>query len=194
MGNMDRHHYETFKSFGNDTFPVHLDHGRAFGRASHDELSILAPLYQCCMIRSSTVSMLLSYHTGPRPLSDALRRSLSEDPVSPVLLEPHLQAVDKSVSPLQQIPAGLSLPGTQATQTCSQISLWMMDTTFPEPGILLMSSILTSHQLLDTCRPPLWGRAPWEPEGKTPLKPALGILNCDCQRAPAGLPRARWRR
>ena len=62
MGNMDRHHYDTFKSFGihssiilnpynypdagNDTFPVHLDHGRAFGRASHDELSILAPLYQ----------------------------------------------------------------------------------------------------------------------------------------------------
>ena len=26
------------------------------------------------MIRSSTVAMLLSYHTGPRPLSDALRR------------------------------------------------------------------------------------------------------------------------
>ena len=31
-------------------------------------------LLQCCMIRSSTVAMLLSYHTGPRPLSDALRR------------------------------------------------------------------------------------------------------------------------
>ena len=26
------------------------------------------------MIRSSTVATLLSYHTGPRPLSDALRR------------------------------------------------------------------------------------------------------------------------
>merc|ERR1712223_1014349 len=98
MGNMDRHHYETFKSFGNDTFPVHLDHGRAFGRASHDELSILAPLYQCCMIRSSTVAMLFSYHTGPKPLSDALRRSLLEDPVSPVLLEPHLEAVDRRVA------------------------------------------------------------------------------------------------
>ena len=46
MGNMDRHHYETFKLFGNDTFPVHLDHGRAFGKANHDEMSILAPLYQ----------------------------------------------------------------------------------------------------------------------------------------------------
>ena len=46
MGNMDRHHYETFKLFDNDTFPIHLDHGRAFGRSGHDEMSILAPLYQ----------------------------------------------------------------------------------------------------------------------------------------------------
>ena len=28
-GNMDRHHYETFEAFGNFTFPIHLDHGRA---------------------------------------------------------------------------------------------------------------------------------------------------------------------
>lgn len=98
MGNMDRHHYETFKSFGNDTFPVHLDHGRAFGRASHDELSILAPLYQCCMVRGSTLVTLLSFHTGPRTLAAAMRRSLAEDPVSPVLLEPHLAALDRRVA------------------------------------------------------------------------------------------------
>ena len=46
MGNMDRHHYETFKSFGNKSYPIHLDHGRGFGKANHDEMSILAPLYQ----------------------------------------------------------------------------------------------------------------------------------------------------
>lgn len=28
-GNLDRHHYETFKDFGNDTFLLHLDNGRA---------------------------------------------------------------------------------------------------------------------------------------------------------------------
>ncbi|XP_023225249.1 extracellular serine/threonine protein CG31145-like isoform X2 [Centruroides sculpturatus] len=28
IGNMDRHHYETFKIFGNNTFTLHLDHGR----------------------------------------------------------------------------------------------------------------------------------------------------------------------
>ncbi|XP_060757719.1 extracellular serine/threonine protein kinase FAM20C isoform X2 [Neoarius graeffei] len=48
MGNMDRHHYETFEKFGNDTFIIHLDNGRAFGKHSHDEMSILVPLSQCC--------------------------------------------------------------------------------------------------------------------------------------------------
>ncbi|KAG7219231.1 hypothetical protein CRUP_013010, partial [Coryphaenoides rupestris] len=27
--NMDRHHYETFEKFGNQTFLLHLDNGRA---------------------------------------------------------------------------------------------------------------------------------------------------------------------
>jgi len=29
-GNMDRHHYETLKDFGNDTFHLHLDNGRGY--------------------------------------------------------------------------------------------------------------------------------------------------------------------
>jgi len=103
MGNMDRHHYETFKLFGNDTFPVHLDHGRAFGRSGHDEMSILAPLYQCCVIRQSTISMLLSYHSGPVSLSAALNRSLSSDPISPVLTSQHLEAVDRRVGLVLQV-------------------------------------------------------------------------------------------
>jgi len=103
MGNMDRHHYETFKLFGNDTFPVHLDHGRAFGRSSHDEMSILAPLYQCCVIRQTTVSMLLSYHTGPTSLGAALNKSLSSDPINPVLTNQHLDAVDRRVGLVLQV-------------------------------------------------------------------------------------------
>ena len=113
MGNMDRHHYETFKLFGNDTFPIHLDHGRAFGRSGHDELSILAPLYQvtslslhslviilclqCCLVRSSTVEMLLSYHTGPS-LSSTLSNSMAADPISPVLEDKHLLALDRRLA------------------------------------------------------------------------------------------------
>ena len=113
MGNMDRHHYETFKLFGNDTFPIHLDHGRAFGKSGHDEISILAPLYQvclldimsvystiiycpqCCMIRASTVATLLSLQTGPSPLSSVLASSLTSDPISPVLPAKHLLALDR---------------------------------------------------------------------------------------------------
>lgn len=95
-GNMDRHHYETFKMFGNETFTLHLDHGRAFGKAFHDELSILAPLLQCCLVRHTTLAMLLKFHNGV-PLSKVLRESLKLDPVNPILWEPHLLALDRRV-------------------------------------------------------------------------------------------------
>ena len=56
MGNMDRHHYETFKLFKNNSgYTLHLDNGRGFGKTMHDEHSILAPIYHCCMIRFSTL-------------------------------------------------------------------------------------------------------------------------------------------
>ncbi|XP_020808467.1 extracellular serine/threonine protein CG31145 isoform X2 [Drosophila serrata] len=94
-GNMDRHHYETFKVYGNETFPLHLDHGRGFGRPYHDELSILAPVLQCCLIRKSTLVKLLEFHNGPKTLSQLMSESLSQDPVSPVLWQPHLEALDR---------------------------------------------------------------------------------------------------
>ncbi|PBC28349.1 Dentin matrix protein [Apis cerana cerana] len=102
MGNMDRHHYETFKIFGNNTFPLHLDHGRGFGRPFHDEISILAPILQCCMIRQTTLSTLLKFHNGPVSLSEALRKSMAKDPVAPVLWEPHLTALDRRVRVILQ--------------------------------------------------------------------------------------------
>lgn len=95
IGNMDRHHYETFKIFGNNTFTLHLDHGRGFGKPYHDEMSILAPIYQCCIIRQSTLKRLLELYLGPERLSDLLRTSLKNDPVDPVLTEPHLLALDR---------------------------------------------------------------------------------------------------
>ncbi|GBP71423.1 hypothetical protein EVAR_88581_1 [Eumeta japonica] len=95
-GNMDRHHYETFKMFGNETFTLHLDQGRAFGKAYHDELSILAPLLQCCLIRHTTLEVLLKFHNGT-PLSSVVRESMKSDPVNPVLWEPHLIALDRRI-------------------------------------------------------------------------------------------------
>jgi len=73
-GNMDRHHYETFRIFGNDTFTLHLDHGRGFGKPFHDETSILAPLLQCCMIRQTTLNTLLRYAPSFRSASYRFRR------------------------------------------------------------------------------------------------------------------------
>ncbi|XP_055705963.1 extracellular serine/threonine protein CG31145 isoform X1 [Phlebotomus papatasi] len=101
MGNMDRHHYETFKIFGNDTFPLHLDHGRGFGKPFHDELTILAPVLQCCLIRASTLETLLRFHNGKR-LSESMRDSMAKDPIAPVLWEPHLEALDRRVGIILQ--------------------------------------------------------------------------------------------
>ncbi|XP_037787764.1 extracellular serine/threonine protein CG31145-like [Penaeus monodon] len=102
IGNMDRHHYETFKVFGNRTAPIHLDNGRGFGKPFHDEVSILAPLYQCCQIRHSTLSTLLRFHSGPMRLSEAMRVSMSVDAAAPVLWEPHLVALDRRLSIILQ--------------------------------------------------------------------------------------------
>ncbi|XP_072759050.1 uncharacterized protein [Anoplolepis gracilipes] len=101
-GNMDRHHYETFRIFGNDSFTLHLDHGRGFGKPFHDETSILAPLLQCCMIRQTTLSTLLRFHNGPTRLSVAIRQSMARDPVAPVLWEPHLNALDRRIGIILQ--------------------------------------------------------------------------------------------
>nr|XP_057905679.1 extracellular serine/threonine protein kinase FAM20C-like [Doryrhamphus excisus] len=106
MSNMDRHHYETFEKFGNDTFLLHLDNGRAFGRHSQDEISILAPLQQCCRIRRSTLLRLRLLSLPDFRLSDVMRESLGQDPlaaVAPLLAEPHLNALDRRLGTVLQV-------------------------------------------------------------------------------------------
>ncbi|KAM7372278.1 hypothetical protein PAMP_009457 [Pampus punctatissimus] len=86
MSNMDRHHYETFEKFGNETFLLHLDNGRA--------------------IRRST---LLRLHLLSLPgfrLSDVMQESLAEDPladVAPLLSELHLSALDRRLATVLQV-------------------------------------------------------------------------------------------
>ena len=46
------------KNFGNKSFPIHLDHGRGFGKARHDEMSILAPLYQVIKKKKWTILLI----------------------------------------------------------------------------------------------------------------------------------------
>ncbi|KAM9474177.1 extracellular serine/threonine protein kinase FAM20C-like isoform 2-T2 [Salvelinus alpinus] len=105
MSNMDRHHYETFEKFGNDTFLLHLDNGRAFGRHSVDEPSILVPLQQCCRIRRSTLMRLRLLSLPGFRLSDVMRESLSQDPlesVAPLLSVQHLSVLDRRLKTILQ--------------------------------------------------------------------------------------------
>ncbi|KAI5097354.1 extracellular serine/threonine protein kinase FAM20C [Silurus meridionalis] len=95
MGNMDRHHYETFEKFGNETFIIHLDNGRGFGKHSHEEMSILVPLSQCCRVRRSTYLRLQLLAKEEYQLSLLMEESLLRDRLSPILIRPHLQALDR---------------------------------------------------------------------------------------------------
>ncbi|XP_074827990.1 pseudokinase FAM20A isoform X2 [Natator depressus] len=122
IGNMDRHHYEMFTKFGDEGFLIHLDNARglglsshscvsralgvaavhpclplapSFGRHSHDETSILAPLYQCCIIKRTTLLHLQLLALPEYRLSDVMRESLLLDHLAPVLTEPHLLALDR---------------------------------------------------------------------------------------------------
>ncbi|XP_072207921.1 pseudokinase FAM20A [Excalfactoria chinensis] len=95
IGNMDRHHYEMFTKFGDDGFLLHLDNARGFGRHSHDEISILAPLSQCCVIKRTTLLRLQLLAEPEYQLSAVMRESLLQDPLAPVLTEPHLLALDR---------------------------------------------------------------------------------------------------
>ncbi|XP_054429061.1 pseudokinase FAM20A [Pteronotus mesoamericanus] len=106
IGNMDRHHYEMFTKFGDDGFLIHLDNARGFGRHSHDEISILSPLSQCCRIKKKTLLHLQLLAQPEYRLSDVMRESLLEDQLTPVLTEPHLLALDRRLQTILRTVEG----------------------------------------------------------------------------------------
>lgn len=81
------------------------DNGRGFGRQDYDAMSILAPLRQCCMIRKSTFLKYLKLYIGPERLSSLMEKSLAHDPVAPVLLPGHLNALDRRIVKILQAVA-----------------------------------------------------------------------------------------
>ncbi|XP_012669912.2 extracellular serine/threonine protein kinase FAM20C [Clupea harengus] len=103
MGNMDRHHYETFEKFGNETFIIHLDNGRGFGKHSHDEVSILVPLSQCCRVKKSTHLRLQLLAKEELKLSTLMEESLQQDRLVPILIRPHLEAMDRRLRLVLQV-------------------------------------------------------------------------------------------
>ncbi|CAH1799751.1 unnamed protein product [Owenia fusiformis] len=73
---------------------VRLDHGRTFCVHRKDEDQVfLAPIYQCCTIRRKLFEKLQEFKENK--LSDALRDALKEDPLYPILVEQHYQAIDR---------------------------------------------------------------------------------------------------
>ncbi|XP_025112699.1 glycosaminoglycan xylosylkinase-like [Pomacea canaliculata] len=109
IGNADRHHYETFSNVDKGMLVI-LDNGKSFGNPFQDERSILAPLYQCCIVRYSTRENLRILQESL--LSSVLREVLRSDPIYPVLTDSHFEALDRRVATvLQEIETCISTNG-----------------------------------------------------------------------------------
>jgi hypothetical protein len=81
-------------SFGANTALIHLDNGRSFGRYDNDDLSILAPLRQCCFFRYTTFARL--YRVYRQGLSKLLSHSLKTgEQLQTILVQEHLIAIDR---------------------------------------------------------------------------------------------------
>ncbi|KAE8610409.1 hypothetical protein XENTR_v10012112 [Xenopus tropicalis] len=93
IGNADRHHYESFQDDEGGSMLILLDNAKSFGNPLVDERSILAPLYQCCIIRVSTWNRLSHLKHGT--LRSALLTATAHDPISPVLSDAHLDALER---------------------------------------------------------------------------------------------------
>jgi len=92
IGNGDRHHYEIFKDTP-DAMLLLLDNAKSFGNATLDDLSILAPLRQCCLIRQSTFDRLGFLRNGL--LTKLLENAMKNEPISPVLHKSHFLAIER---------------------------------------------------------------------------------------------------
>ncbi len=63
------------------------------------------------MVRLSTLTKLVKLYLGPDSLSRVLRLSLTADPLTPILTEPHLNALDRRLSKVIQVIHGCVLGG-----------------------------------------------------------------------------------
>jgi len=99
-GNADRHHYETFE-YSKDSAVIALDNGKSFGNPYNDEMTILAPLYQCCMVRKS-IYIRLTELSGDI-IGQILYNVLADEPLRPVLTSHHYTAVDRRLAKVLQV-------------------------------------------------------------------------------------------
>lgn len=86
--NGDRHHYET-----REDRVLLMDNGKGFGNPHKDHFDILAPLYQCCMIRRATWERLQTFSGGA--LSETLQALSEIDLLHPLLTKQHYTAIER---------------------------------------------------------------------------------------------------
>lgn len=68
-----------------------LDNAKSFGNSSLHDKSILSPLRQCCILRTSTYNMLNKYRDN---IGNILDNSMRNDPIYPVISEDHIRAMN----------------------------------------------------------------------------------------------------
>ncbi|XP_058816605.1 glycosaminoglycan xylosylkinase homolog [Topomyia yanbarensis] len=86
--NGDRHHYET-----RDDRVLLMDNGKGFGNPYKDYFDILAPLYQCCIIRKTTWERLQIFSGGA--LTETLQELDEIDLLQPLLTKEHYLAIER---------------------------------------------------------------------------------------------------
>ncbi|XP_055522711.1 glycosaminoglycan xylosylkinase homolog [Wyeomyia smithii] len=86
--NGDRHHYET-----RDERVLLMDNGKGFGNAFKDHFDVLAPLYQCCMIRKTTWERLQIFSGGA--ITETLVELNEIDLLYPLLTKEHYIGIER---------------------------------------------------------------------------------------------------
>ncbi|XP_026815886.1 glycosaminoglycan xylosylkinase [Rhopalosiphum maidis] len=91
IGNGDRHRYEVMEQFNNTILLI--DNGKSFGNPYKDHIDILAPLYQCCIIRLKTWQRLKSIKGGT--FTNILQSMLDIHETLSLLTLPHYHALER---------------------------------------------------------------------------------------------------
>jgi len=101
--NIDRHSYEFIADRKGDGAIMLIDQGKAFqrGKSGYDEMRLLAPLAQCCVLRDTTFEQLRWISRWDVPISEALDDLLSVDVSFPILIGDDLAALDRRMEIVQ---------------------------------------------------------------------------------------------
>ena len=100
--NTDRHSYE-YVDQEEDGAVLLIDQGKGFRKNSshYDDMALLTPLIQCCVLRDTTSEHLQWMSRWHVSLSEALAELMSVDATAPVLLNEDLAALDRRMAIVQ---------------------------------------------------------------------------------------------